>query len=135
MTPFSDRVVPHALIAPFEPLFADDADLLRHAAGEIAALLTTELELRLKARATRLAPSHVGLPFLGFVLYPRLRRVRPENLRRAHARLRQRRRQHASGRISTAQYLATLASVSAHLDHGQTRRLRARWFAHGAFDP
>lgn len=110
-------------------LFDDDQERLRAWHGEIAAFLAEDLRLHLKHTASILAPTHEGLPFLGFRVYPGLLRLRPQNLRRTRARLRLRRHQWESGRIDDGQYADCMRSVVAHLAHGNTLRLRRRLFA------
>ena len=85
--------------------------------------------LQLKARATILAPASQGLPFLGFRVYRRFVRLRPENLRRTKQRLQTRQRQFARGVIDESQLADCTRSVLAHLDHGNTIALRRSWFA------
>ncbi|MEM7201645.1 MAG: hypothetical protein AAF628_15360 [Planctomycetota bacterium] len=89
------------------------------------------LALTLKARATRLAPAAAGLPFLGWSIFPRLLRVRPEQLRRYRWRLRLRRWQLSRGVIDEAHYQRAVRSVYAHLAHGDTWALRRRWAEEG----
>jgi len=108
-------------------LFADGKEGLQHWHGEVAAFLRDELRLALKQRATVLAPCTNGLPFLGWRLYRGTRRLRPENRRRALSRLRHRRWQHRTGRITESGLAAAARSLCAHLEHGQTRALRRRW--------
>jgi retron-type reverse transcriptase len=110
-------------------LFDDAKERLQAMHGEIAAFLQDTLRLRLKERATILAPVRAGLPFLGFRVYRGLLRLRPQNLRRTRARLRQRARQLAAGTIDERQYASSAAAVVAHLRHGNTLRLRRTLFA------
>lgn len=87
------------------------------------------LDLQLKARATILAPCAQGLPFLGWRVYRGLLRLRPENLRRTRARVRQRERQHARGLLDEERLAGCVRSVVAHLRAGNTSALRRSWFA------
>ena len=107
-------------------LFADEKAALRAAHGEIERLLAERLDLRLKERATRLAPTRVGLPFLGWRVYRGTSRLRPENLRRTRERLRRRAWQRREGQIDDDAYRAALRSVFEHLRHGSTLGLRRR---------
>lgn len=110
-------------------LFADDHATLHRAHAAIASYLRDELGLALKARATRLAPSRDGLPFLGFLLFPHTVRLRPENSRRFAWRLRFLRWQARAGRIDGERFRRGVASVVAHMQHGDTLRLRRAMFA------
>jgi len=105
-------------------LFADDKATLRAWHTRLEAFLQGELRLSLKTRATILAPVSQGLPFLGWRLYRGTRRLRPENRKRTHVRLRSRRAALRAGHIDGAQYLAAVRSVLAHVGHGDTLALR-----------
>ena len=93
------------------------------------------LDLALKERGTILAPRFQGLPFLGFMIYPRLLRLRPENRKRSLARLRRRWRQHARGELCEARLADCVRSAIAHLRAGNTLRLRRNWFSSEALSP
>jgi retron-type reverse transcriptase len=108
-------------------LFAADKRRLRSAHEEVRSFLRDELRLELKDRATVLAPASQGLPFLGWRLYRRTTRLRPENSRRMRARVRQRVWQERTGRIDLPRLLACLRSATEHLRHGSTLQLRRRW--------
>jgi len=108
-------------------LFADARARLRDAHGEVERFLADPLGLRLKPSATILAPTTQGLPFLGWLVYRGVTRVRPRNLRRYRWRLRQRRWEVASGRRSPESYRRGVASVYELLRHGDTAALRRRW--------
>ena len=110
-------------------LFADQKARLQGALPLVEGFLHEHLHLRLKERATQLAPVRVGLPFLGFHVFRGTMRVRPENLRRSKARIRARQRQHQRHEIDESQLADAVRSVIAHLEHGTTRALRRRWFA------
>ncbi len=114
--------------------FANDKQELWRAHAALECFLDQVLELRLKTRATLLAPSSEGLPFLGWRLFGRHRRVLRQNLRRYRWRLRLRRWQLRRGRIEPAHYLASVRAVLAHLAQGDTRRLRLRLLAGDDFE-
>ena len=104
---------------------ASKAELRAVHAG-IERFVAEELDLRLKSRATLLAPVRVGVPFLGWRLQRGGMRLRPENARRTVRRLRHRRWQWREGRIDSASYLAGLQSVVAHLEQGAMRDWRVK---------
>jgi len=116
-------------------LFADEKATLHAAHAEVSTFLRDELKLRLKNRATVLAPVQEGIPFLGWRVHRGLRRVRPENLRRYRWRLRWRRWQWERGDIDDDRFRQSVASVLAHLGHGDTRALRRGWFASWDIEP
>ncbi|MCP3920023.1 MAG: RNA-dependent DNA polymerase [bacterium] len=112
-------------------LFGDDRAALRRAHDAVARFVEHELRLRLKDRATILAPTREGLPFLGWRLYRGTTRLRPGNLRRIRARLRHRRWEHRTGQITETELAASVRSVAEHLRHGSTLALRRRLFEGG----
>jgi hypothetical protein len=108
-------------------LFAGDKAALAGWHRDLAGFLEKRLGLRIKERATILAPARQGLPFLGWRLYRGTVRLRPENLRRTRARLARRAWEHRTGRIDDARLAASVASVMEHLGRsvGLRRRLCA----------
>ncbi|MEO0481923.1 MAG: reverse transcriptase/maturase family protein [Planctomycetota bacterium] len=107
-------------------LFADDKRTLSDAHAEVAGWLATHLDLSLKRRATRLAPTTEGLHFLGFTIRPGSVRLRPDNLRRFRWRLRWLRRELAHGRIGEDRYVRAVAAVFEHIRPADTLALRRR---------
>jgi len=105
-------------------LFADDKSWLRAAHSQVGEFVEERLGLRLKERATILAPVSQGLPFLGWRVYRGVTRLRPENARRTRRRLKQRRWELTIGRLDADRYMDAVRSVLAHLDHGDTRTWR-----------
>jgi len=100
---------------------------LRAANAAVARFLQDDLRLELKQRATILAPSSQGLPFLGWRVHPGVLRVRRESLRHLRRRVRHRRWELRTGRIDSERWIATLRAVSAHLAQGDTLALRRSW--------
>ena len=68
-------------------LFDDDRGRLKNAREEVRAFLGDHLRLELKDEVTMLAPCRVGLPYLGWHLYPSVRRLRTPNRKRTVRRL------------------------------------------------
>ncbi|MCH9687658.1 MAG: reverse transcriptase/maturase family protein [Deltaproteobacteria bacterium] len=109
-------------------VFDDDRERLREARHAIEATLSS-LGLRAKARATMLARTADGLPFLGFMVFARVRRVRPANRRRIVARWKRRLWQWRRGQLDEQGLADGVRSMMAHLEHGTTRAWRRRWCA------
>lgn len=109
-------------------LLAHDRARLQAARGSVQEVLA-DLGLRAKARATMLAPTRDGLPFLGFVVFPAIRRIRPANRRRVQRRWKLRLWQWRQGELSEAALADSVRSMVAHLEHGTTRGWRRRWCA------
>lgn len=109
-------------------VFDDDRERLRDAATQVEAQFE-EIGLRAKARATMLAPTRDGLPFLGLVLFPAIRRVRPANRKRMVQRWKHRLWQYRRGDLDEQALADCVRSMMAHLEHGTTRAWRRRWCA------
>lgn len=107
-------------------LFANSRETLQNAHNLIREFLHIQLRLSLKDRATILAPARQGLPFLGWRLYRGLRRLRPENLRRSHRRLKQRRRAFETSKISEESFASSARSIFSHWSHGLPLSLRRK---------
>jgi RNA-directed DNA polymerase len=109
-------------------LFAPDKPTLRGWLAMIDAFLAG-LRLRLKERATLLAPTSQGLPFLGCRIYRSTVRLRPENRARMRARLRHREWQFRCGHFDEQRLADCVRSSLAHMAHANTLGLRRAWFA------
>ena len=109
-------------------LLADSKSRLVSARDAVEGFLGEELQLALKARATVLAPSTQGMPFLGWRVYRGMLRLRPSNRRRMRARVRHRLWEYRTRRIDEEHLCASLRSVCEHLRHGNTLSLRRRMF-------
>jgi hypothetical protein len=109
-------------------LFGRSKAELRGRLAPVRAFVEERLELRLKERATVLAPVSEGLPFLGMRIYRGTTRVRPENLRRSRRRLQRRVHEFQRGAIDERKLADCVRSIVAHLAAADTRRLRRAWF-------
>jgi hypothetical protein len=69
-----------------------------------------------------------GATFVGFRVLPDRIRVRAENLQRARKRLKQKQEDYKNGKLSFSDLTQSLRSWIAHLEHGDTWRLRERVF-------
>lgn len=84
------------------------------------------LRLCLNWRRSVVYPTHTGIPFLGFRLFPTHRRLRAENVRLARQRLRRYRKAYQTGRMSATQFRQALVAWIAHASHGDTYQLRRK---------
>ena len=107
-------------------LFSNDKNQLKKAHTKVIYFLRDAVKLTLKDKATILAPSQRGLPFLGWTLTPGLRRLRQENLRRIRRRIKERRWHYKLGLISEEQFADVERSLFEHLKSGNTYQLRLR---------
>lgn len=92
-------------------LFADSKAALWAAHDALAAFLTDERRLSLKASATRLAPCTEGVPFLGLHIFPETWRLQRKRFVRTRRRLRGKERMFLEGRLS-AEQLARSATAA-----------------------
>lgn len=95
----------------------------RHAAIEDFLM---QLRLRLHPRKCFVAPVTSGFTFLGCRIFPTLRRLGADNVRRFKRRLRQYRQAVTEGSMSDAQRRDRIRSWVAHAAHADTARLRDR---------
>lgn len=94
LTPL-DRFIKQGLRAPAAARYMDDILVfgpdkatVRTWSDEIDAFVTERMSLKLRADAHRLGPTRLGVPFLGFRVWPRLIRLDAARARRARRHLR-----------------------------------------------
>ena len=105
-------------------LFGDEKDRMWRWRDRIEDFLADVLRLHLKAAATLLAPTWQGLPFLGRRVYPRLVRVRRENLRRSLRLWKRRRWAAGRQRISSDDLARSAGALFSLLAQADSLRLR-----------
>ncbi|RKZ40966.1 MAG: RNA-dependent DNA polymerase [Gammaproteobacteria bacterium] len=108
-------------------LFSDDDALLKRARLAIEEYLVT-LRLKIHPIKSQFIEAKHGANFLGFRVFPHCVRVRRENLRRARRRLRHLQADLAQGKITIREVSQSICSWVAHLEHGDTWRLREKIF-------
>lgn len=108
-------------------LFDDDPERLAAARQQIEAFLAT-LRLTIHPVKSQLFETRHGANFLGFRVFPDRMRVRMDNLRRARRRLRRMQRMYAARQITWQNITQSMQSWIAHLEYGDTWRLRERIF-------
>jgi retron-type reverse transcriptase len=113
-------------------LFSDDKDYLKNARLEIESFLET-LRLKIHRIKSQLFETKIGASFVGFRVLPDLIRVRSDNLRRARWRLSKMAAEYREGKTDGAKIKPRLQSWIAHLEHGDTFRLRDKIFTNLAF--
>lgn len=115
-------------------LFSDDRGFLaaaRKAVGEYLA----SIRLRLHPVKSQLFETHIGANFVGFRILPDYIRVRNDNLRRARRRFQRLQQSFNQGEIGLPDLIQRLQSWEAHLQHGNTYRLRQQIFSQLTFIP
>ncbi|MGB6297546.1 MAG: RNA-directed DNA polymerase [Rivularia sp. (in: cyanobacteria)] len=113
-------------------LFSDDKDFLAEARVAIEEYLCS-LRLKLHPVKSQLFETRYGANFLGFRVLPDRIRVRTENLRRGRKKLRQLQKDYAQGKINYQDVSCSIQSWLAHLEHGDTWRLRQKIFTSVVF--
>ncbi|KYC36514.1 RNA-dependent DNA polymerase [Scytonema hofmannii PCC 7110] len=109
-------------------LFSDDWGFLTEAQWAVEEYLA-QLRLKIHPIKSQLFETKHGANFLGFRVLPDKIRVRTENLRRAKRRLRKMKRDYICDKITADKVAQSIQSWFAHLEHGDTWRLRQQIFA------
>lgn len=109
-------------------LFGDDWQFLSDARREVESYLA-HLRLLIHPVKSQLSQTKRGASFLGFRVLPRQIRVKTVNLRRARRRLRRLQARYRDGEMNPAKIIESVRSWIAHLEHGDTWRLREMIFA------
>jgi len=111
-------------------LFGNDKGELHLLKAKIEFFLARHLRLRLKEKATIIAPVHVGIPFLGFRIFPGYIRLKKENKKRSLKKLKRRLEEFRQGTISEEKYAQSLMSITEYLKIGKTYHLRRSVYDH-----
>jgi len=109
-------------------LFSDEHQKLTLVRSAIEDYLAG-IRLKIHPIKSQLFETKQGANFLGFRILPNQIRVRTENLRRARRRLRRLQTDYNQGKISAQEVYQSLQSWVAHLEQGDTWRLREKIFA------
>ena len=113
--------------------FADDWKFLSEVRLAIEEYLANQLRLKIHPVKSQLFETKYGANFVGFRILPDRIRVRSENLRRAKRRLKKMKTDYLQGKISSEKVSQSIQSWCAHLEHGDTWRLRQKIFANLAW--
>ncbi len=108
-------------------IFSNDKYYLEQARLKISEFLST-LRLKIHPIKSQIFETKHGATFLGFRVFPNHIRVKSENLRRARRRLRGLQEAFSNGEITFYQLSQSICSWIAHLEHGDTWRLREQIF-------
>lgn len=91
------------------------------------------LRLRLHPIKTRVFTAKNGCEFLGFQVYPELRRVKQENVDRFKSRMKRLRNCYASGEVAVEDINRSVRGWIGHVCHANSFRLRERLFSRMVF--
>jgi RNA-directed DNA polymerase len=111
-------------------LFGNDKGELHVLKAKIEFFLACHLHLQLKEKATIIAPVHVGIPFLGFRIFPGYIRLIQENKKRSLKKLKRRLEAFRQGTISEEKYVQSLMSITGYLKIGKSYHLRRSVYDH-----
>ncbi len=113
-------------------LFGDDKRQLHDLLPALRRFLE-RYRLRLHPRKCVVLPVRLGVPFLGWRLYPDHRRLRRSTGVRFQRRLKELREGYRQGELGLADIRASVASWIGHLKHGNTWGLRRRLLSQSSF--
>ncbi len=105
--------------------FSDDKEALA-AWLDVARQQLARLRLEINERKSRIYPVGEGIPFLGFRVFPRQRRLLSKSVKRARRRLARLAEAHRRGEIDMKGVSRSVAAWIAHAAHGNTEGLRRR---------
>jgi RNA-directed DNA polymerase len=105
-------------------LFADDRRLLLDAREQIIAFLARRLRLRVHEGSAQVQACTLGIPWLGFVVFPDHRRVKGRKVVQATRRLGERHAEWRSGAIRFAEFDASVQGWINHVRSADTWGLR-----------
>jgi RNA-directed DNA polymerase len=104
-------------------IFSDDRDRLTTLRPQIEDYLA-DLRLKIHPIKSQIFATSIGANFVGFRIFPHYIRVRSDNLRRSRLRWHRLKQAYDKGRVSHARVELSWQSWMAHLEHGDTWRLR-----------
>lgn len=107
-------------------LFGPDKATVRDWAVRVDAFVTQKLGLSIKHEATIVAPVWVGVPYLGFRVWPRLIRLDAVRIRRLRRRLAMLARRMRNGELDEAGAQRSAGAVIAWASHADTLHLRRK---------
>ncbi len=110
-------------------VFSDSRDILKNILKNMENFLIQHLNLKLKPEATYLNNRLHGLPFLGLRIFPNLKRIKKENLKRIKNRLNQRKIEFEYGLITEEYFVRSVRSMFEHIGFADTYRLRTSFLA------
>jgi RNA-directed DNA polymerase len=112
-------------------VFSDAMPSLQNWLGQIAGFLRQHLKLELKSRGTCINTRAHGLSFLGFRIFPSIKRIKQPNLKRISRNIRNIRSDFNRGKMSEAAYASRMTAVFNHLSFADSFRLRCDMVAAG----
>jgi len=109
-------------------LFADEKEILWDAVVKIKTYLDKMLHLNVKSGSLLLTSVSQGLAFLGFRIFPGVTRISRQGWRRFRRKVINRNAQLVRSEIDHEAWHRSMASLVGHMQHADTRNLRASFF-------
>lgn len=106
--------------------FANDKNELNDVLKKIRTFTKNILKVELKEKVTLIAPVTLGVPFLGFRIFPNLIRMQRPNLIRYRRKLKAKEAMFKMGNIEQAKFVASVNSMLAHISQANTMKLRRK---------
>ena len=114
--------------------FSDDVEQLRESRGRSQNFLD-DWRLQLHPKKNLIYPVELGIPFLGFRVFPTHRRLLRSGVKRSRQKLRALRRLYRASRISREKVNVAVQAWLGHVRHGDTWGLRRALFGQYTFSP
>ena len=108
--------------------FGDDKEDLHRLRAFVRGFLQAPLQLELKEERCFLAPVTVGIPYLGFRIFPRLIRLQRPGWTRFKRRVREREQAYQEGQLDERGLVQSVQSLLGHTQHANTLQLRRNLF-------
>lgn len=108
--------------------FSNDKESLWVLLNQIETFVRDELKLGLKSSATTVAPVCEGVPFLGFRVFPKMIRIKRENVIRMWRKVRRHEENYLKGRLTEVELEQSVSSIVAHVLRANSFKLRRNIF-------
>lgn len=112
--------------------FANSKEYLKNVLNDVRVFLFNRLKLKLNPRYTFLNSRLNGLPFLGFRIFPNLKRIKKGNLKRTKTKLERKRTAFQAGKITEDHFVMSIRSMFDHVGYADSFKLRSRFLVPGA---
>ena len=107
--------------------FSDSKDYLKDILDEVRIFLSNRLKLKFNPRYTFLNSRLNGLPFLGFRIFPNLKRIKKGNLKRTKTKLEKKRMAFQAGKITEDHFVMSTRSMYDHIGYADSFKLRSKF--------
>lgn len=130
-----DQYLKHQLKVKYYVRYVDDfiilsknKETLHQLAEKIKTFLYDELYLTLHPKKMRILPSHLGIDFLGYLIFKDHIQLRSYNVKTFRKRLKRFKKLYLSGKLNKEKIRQSITSWLAHAEHADTYNLRKAIF-------